>query len=123
MSVASSSNSNNLPSGARKRKLNPNHHQNHSDPKQQKLSFLPQTRYPSDSVDLDPDNMASSSSPSGRNNHKISLTNSHAAKVSTNHTKKPGQGKKLVIKNRKGSSHWIYFVYSFYYVRYENNRL
>ena len=120
MSVASSGNSSCLASGSRKRKLNQNHHQNHSDPKQLKLSFRPQARYPSDSLDLDPDNMASSSSPSGRNNHKISLTNSHAAKVSSNHTKKPGQGKKLVIKNRKGSQspplpvRLTLFMYVFY---------
>lgn len=40
------------------------------------------------------------SAPTGTNNHKISLSN-HAKGGGNNHTKKQGQGKKLVIKNLK----------------------
>ena len=41
--------------------------------------------------------------PEASNNHKISLGNNFVkAGISNNHARKPGQGKKLVIKNRKG---------------------
>ena len=42
-------------------------------------------------------------SPSGTNNHRLSLGNNLLGKGGVNnHAKKSGQGKKLVIKNRKG---------------------
>ena len=44
-------------------------------------------------------------SPTESNHKKLPFANSFATKASLNNHKKPGQGKKLVIKNRKGE--WL----------------
>ena len=51
------------------------------------------------------------SAPTGTNNHKISLSN-HAKGGGNNHTKKQGQGKKLVIKNLKGMLYFGICLYN-----------
>ena len=80
---------------------------------QSQLPFLPKKRQrTSDSENSDSQLACCSGSvdmaelpvsPSGTNNHRLSLGNNLLGKGGiNNHTKKSGQGKKLVIKNRKG---------------------
>lgn len=93
----------------RKRKHSPNHNSTPLSRKQQKLSFPTVERHP-EHLSSEADIMAqcppnrSLSAPAGSNNHKISLNN-HATKGGmVNHVKKPGQTKKIVIKNLKGTT-------------------
>ena len=95
-----------LPNG-RKRKLSPCSVSSH-DKRQSKLKFTSEKRIRVSQEVLDTVNselldsdMAHTVSPTESNN-KLPFANSFSAKASLNNHKKPGQGKKLVIKNRKG---------------------
>lgn len=105
MSVAGSNSVNNHhPSNGRKRKLNP---PSPCDKNQTKLKFASEKRVRlsqevPDIVKSPASEMAHTLSPTETNN-KLPFTNSFAAKAGLNNHKKSGQGKKLVIKNRKGT--------------------
>ena len=81
-----------------------------SNSKQQRLDYPVELCSSQDLSLLDLDDSMSSPDESllsakESNNHKISLTNSHATKpgaTGVNHGKKTGTGKKIVIKNLKG---------------------
>lgn len=93
----------------RKRKHSPNHNSTTLSRKQQKLSFPTVERHP-EHLSSEADTMAqcppnrSLSAPAGSNNHKISLNNHTTKGGMVNHVKKPGQTKKIVIKNLKGTT-------------------
>ena len=96
-----------LPNG-RKRKLSPCSVSPH-DKRQTKLKFTSEKRIRvSQEVpdtlnsELSASEMEQTVSPTESNHKKLPFANSFATKASLNNHKKPGQGKKLVIKNRKG---------------------
>ena len=115
MSVAGSNSVNNhFPPNGRKRQLNAHSTSPTNDRTQTKLRFPPEKRtrlspevsdqaHSSSSSTEDMAHMAGHS----ETNNKLPFSNSFAAHSSkagmNNHTRKPGQGKKLVIKNRKGT--------------------
>ena len=106
MSVAGSNSVNNhLPSNGRKRRLNP---PSPHDKNQSKLKFASEKRVRLSQEVPDIVNSGSSSSEMAHTishtetNNKLPFTNSFTAKAGLNNHKKSGQGKKLVIKNRRG---------------------
>lgn len=114
MSVADSNSVNNhFPPNGRKRQLNTHSTSPANDRTQTKLRFPPEKRTRLSLEDSDTAHPSSSSSSAEdmahtaghtETNNKLSFSNSFAAHSKAgmnNHTRKPGQGKKLVIKNRK----------------------
>lgn len=98
----------------RKRKLSPNKNGLSKQKKQKLTNHTNQTHQSSiqehfSAVEVDmahrvPPPIRSLSAPAGdTNNHKLYLNNHSKGTTPNNHSRKPGQGKKLVIKNLKGS--------------------
>lgn len=103
MSVAGNSSlSNHFPSNGRKRKLSPQS----NDKAQTKLKFPTEkrARFSQEVPEISQPSENMAHLPADTNN-KFPHVNSIATKAGlNNHAKKPGQSKKLVIKNRRGVS-------------------
>ena len=91
-----------LPNG-RKRKLSPCSVSPH-DKRQTRLKFTSEKRIrvSQEVPDTVNSELLDSDMAHTESNNKLPFANSFSAKASLNNHKKPGQGKKLVIKNRKG---------------------
>ena len=101
MSLAGKDSLNHFPSNGRKRRRSA--HAN-----QPKLNFTTEKRKRHSVEISEPfglsQEMSHATPTTAEANHKLLHVNSFAAKAGlNNHARKPGQGKKLVIKNRKGT--------------------